>query len=349
MATIFISHASADRQLALIVKELLIRALRKTPTLTVFCSSDIGDMESGKKWFDQIMLNLRKASACVAIMTPQSVHSSPWVAYEAGGAYLRFQINPRRSRLFPVCAYGMTGAILPSPFNELQVRNLADRREVQILCREVATCLGHKRATTPRGTIRDVVAEASHGSPHWAYVDAALVGQRQGRSPFSIDSLIRQASTDVFCAGFALHHIATTPQVKDQLFDFLRVSSTRSVRIVISDPGKRRLFAGLRLVGETFLDDLQDSIRHFQNWLLEAKKEKLKGTLEVRRAPFIALTVNCIDPESSNGQLVVTPHILGKPLSAERPHVWLSRRRNPAVFSYYWDSYHDLFRRSVPL
>jgi hypothetical protein len=65
-----------------------------------------------------------------------------------------------------------------------------------------------------------------------------------------------------------------------------------------------------------------------------------------RLAPFIALTVLGIDADSSTGQLVVTPAILGRPLSAERPHFWLTRARQPEVFCYYWDTYQDLFRRS---
>jgi hypothetical protein len=59
LQTIFLSHASADRPLALMIKELLYRALGETPALKVFCSSDVGDIEGGKKWFDQIMQNLK--------------------------------------------------------------------------------------------------------------------------------------------------------------------------------------------------------------------------------------------------------------------------------------------------
>lgn len=228
MPGIFLSHASSDRHLALQMKELLKQSLQDTPSLTVFCSSDVGDIEGGKKWFDQIMQHLKKANACVSIMTPQSVYSSPWVAYESGGAYLRFEINPRRSRLFPVCAYGMTASILPSPFNELQVRHLADKAEIHSLCRELAGCLGNKKPRLPRKAIQEVMDEASKGSPHWAHVHQALVGQRQGSSPFSIDNMLKQASTDVFCAGFNLHHVATTPLLKNAFFEFLAKSPRES-------------------------------------------------------------------------------------------------------------------------
>lgn len=347
--TVFISHASADQSLAFTLKELLGRALENVaPGLKIFCSSDVGDIEGGKKWFDQIMNNLKRATACVAVMTPQSVYYSPWVAYEAGGAYLRFEMNPRRSRLFPVCAYGMTGGILPAPFNKLQVRDLAKQAEVQVFLREVAACLGRRSPKVPRTYIRALSEEAANGSPHWGYVSSALVGLRQQSSPFNLESLLKQASTDVFCAGFNLYHLATAPHLKKGIFEFLR-QSARSVRLLISDPAARRGYGAWRQVGPDFLHDLQKSVRSFRAWLSEAARLKLKGSLEIHRAPFVALSVTCIDPEASGGQLIITPAIVGKPISADRPHFWVSRRRQPAVFAYYWDTYHELFKRSPPL
>ncbi len=346
---IFIIHASADRQLALMLKGLLIEALQKgTAGLTVFCSSDF-DIKGGKRWFDQIMENLKLASACVAIMTPQSIYYSPWVAFEAGGAYLRFEINPKRSRLFPVCAYGIAGSNLPSPFKELQVRNLAAPKEVLTLCHELAQCIGKRTSKKPRRLITSLSAEAAKGSPYWSFVSPALVGQRQGSSPFSLESLLNQATRDVFCAGFNLFHIATTTHIKTELFNFMRNSPHRSVRILVSNPRKHRDFAAWRLVGSDYLTDLQRSTRNFWGWIAEAKKQKLEGQLSIRLASFIALNVLGVDADTSNGQLVVTPAIFRKPLSVDRPHFWLSRARQPEVFCYYWDSYQELFRRSTPI
>jgi len=38
--------------------------------------------------------------------------------------------------------------------------------------------------------------------------------------------------------------------------------------------------------------------------------KKLKGTLEIRGAPFVALTVSCIDPDTASDQLSLTPTII---------------------------------------
>jgi hypothetical protein len=221
------------------VKELFRSVFQDTkPAVTVFCSTDVGDIEGGKKWFDQIMRHLQQANVCVAIMTPQSIHFSPWVAYESGGAYLRFEISPKRSRLFPVCAYGIKGRTVPSPFNELQVRDLANFAEITTLCREIAACIGSRAHRIPRKLIHNIAAEAALGSPHWDLVHPTLVGQRQGSSPFSFDSLIKLAASEVFCAGFNLHHVATIPQHKIDVFKFLQHSPARKVRILVANPAK---------------------------------------------------------------------------------------------------------------
>ena len=349
MATIFISHASGDRVLAVKVKELLADAFRKArPRPTVFCSSDVGDIEGGKEWLEEIMRHLNEAAACVTLVTPRSAHGSPWVAYESGGAYLRFKANRTKSRLFPACAHGIPRSSLPAIFKHLQARDLSSSSDVVALVKEVASCVNATVQIT-RARVRDVVTEASAGTRHWEFVDQALVGQRQGSSPFSFESLLPEAKTDIACAGFSLHHIATSARCKAGVFDFLRDSPERTVRLLIADSTKPRHLALWKLVGPTFLTDLKKAELAFSGWLRQAKRERLKGRLVVARTPFVGVTVVCVDPEAHDAVLVLTPSIVGKPLSAERPHVVLTRSGQPAAFSYYWYAYQDLFNRSKPL
>ena len=156
---------------------------------------------------------------------------------------------------------------------------------------------------------------------------------------------MKQAKSDVFCAGFNLHNIATTAALKNALFDFLKDHPDRSVRLLISDYNARTQFAAWRAVGENFLKDLRESVQLFRTWPNQMRKKQLKGTLDVRCTTFIPLTIVCVDSETIDGQLIVTPNVPGRPLGVERPHFWVSRRYQPAVFAHYWDSYHDLFRR----
>ena len=350
MKTVFITHASVDRPLALLMKQLISNTFQVgRQSLSCFCSSDIGDIEAGKHWFNQILEKLRKANICIAIMTPQSLYYSPWVAYEFGGAYMKFAINPKQSRLFPVCAYGIRGGDLPSPFNELQARDLSNSREVWTLSQEIAKALVISTFRKPRSIIQKVVSEASNGSPYWSYVSRALVGQRQASSPFSLDAILKQAKTTLFCAGFNLHHVATRPEVKKTIFDFLRDTPTKTVKLLVSDPNKFKEFAAWQCVGQNFLADLQESVANFKEWISDSTAQKLEGKLDIRCAEFIPLTVIAIDPDASHAQIVLTPNVPQRPLGVERPNFWLSRKNQPAVFAHYWDSYNDLFTRAKPI
>lgn len=349
MATIFLSHASGDRILAMKVKAMLTGAFRAAqPRPSVFWSSDVGDIEGGKEWLDEIMRHLKQASVCVTLVTPRSCHGSPWVAYESGAAFLKFKAAPRASRLFPACAHGIQLGSMPSVFRHLQARDLSSAHDVVALIKEVASCISARCQISQRD-VGSVVEEASKGPRNWEFVDQALIGRRQGSSPFSFESLVPEAKTEIACAGFNLRHIATSAGCKQAIFKFLKDSPECRVRLLIADPGKPGHLALWKLVGPTFLTDLKAAESVFAGWLRESKRKRLAGTLEVATTAFVGVTVVCVDPEGSNALLVLTPSIVGKPLSAERPHVVLTRSGQPVEFSYYWDAYQDLFRRATRL
>jgi hypothetical protein len=343
--TVFVSHASVDAQLAIKLKSLLEEAIGAD----VFCSSDVGAIGGGKKWFDEIMRQLVGARVCVAVLTPKSIYFSPWVAFEAGAAYLRSEADPSHSRLWPVCAYGFTAGNIPEPFRELQVLNLADMNALNTLVAEIAGFL----AVSPRRAARAaraVQAEAVVGSPDWAHVSSALVGQRQESSPFNLLALLKYAKTSVFCAGFNLNYIATAPDILPRLLAWLKESPTRSVRLLVSDQATAQALLNVGLIEAKYLNDFHQSIQTFHSWKLAVKKRKLKEKqLDIRMAPFVALTVLAIDPDTNGGQIVLTPAIWGRSISAERPHFWLSKAWQGGVFAYYWDTYWELFKRATPI
>lgn len=350
MATIFISHASSDRDLAIKLKRCIEKAfLSREGSIDVFCSSDLGDIEGGKEWFPQIVENLKQSKVCISLLTPQSVFFSPWMAYESGGAYLRFAINSKESRLFPIAARGIRGESVPQPFSQLQLRHLSSRKEIATLLHEVGACIHRKPAKLTASEISELSSLATSGAGHWENVHTTIVGTRQDSSPLTVDALLPYAKTDLFCAGFNLLHIATTPALKRDLIEFLQDSSTRTVRLLLSDPSKPRNLRSWANVGASYLDDLRQSVREFGALIRLARNRKIAGKLDVRIAPFVSVTMVCVDAESSDAQLVITPVIHGRALSAERPHFWLSRRRQPLVFSHYLNTYEDVFRRARPL
>jgi len=347
---IFISHASVDRSLAIAVKHLLESAFdRPRSRVSIFCSSDIGDIEGGGEWLPQIMKPLWEAKVCISIMTPQSVHFSPWVICETGGAFLKHTIAPRKYKLFIACANGITTDTVPPPFRSIQPRNLSSSREITTMCREIGRTLGIHPNQGSRELRRVLITKAEKGSNYWPNVIGTLVGNRQDSSPFNFDSLLKDAKTDVFAAGFNLYNIAKSSSYRRRVISFLVNNPTAVVRFLVSNPRKQRHFRAWKLVGANYHKDLAEAIASFARWKREAKRRRVGNRLEIKSGYFVSTTVVCVDAESSEAKLVVTPVIFGRPLSSDRPHMILTRRRQPNAFSYYWDIYKEFFDRAPTL
>ena len=100
-------------------------------------------------------------------------------------------------------------------------------------------------------------------------------------------------------------------------------------------------------VEPTYMEDYKESINAFRDWIREAKGRNLSTQLYIRTTPIVAVTVLAIDPDSSSGQIVVTPTVLGRSYSAQRPHFWVSKGKHPAAFRYYWDAYKEIFNKAA--
>ena len=264
------------------------------------------------------------------------------MAYEAGGASLRAEAEPNKVRLIPVCASGLTPGQLPSPFNQLQIRSLANLSELQTLVKEIARFL---RVTPARFNARKLSTEAAVGSLDWGNVLPTLLGLRQESSPFNFLSLLNTAESSVFCAGFNLRYVAKTDKVWPAIVSWLKKSPGRTIRLLVSNTTDAPSFIRLQAVDQaTALSHLRESRRTFLSWKGLLKKLELdEDRIDIRTGPCIGLTVTAIDPEEPDGQLALTPTIFKKHLHADRPHFWVSKKRHQDIFNYYWDTYRDLF------
>jgi len=80
---IFISHSSADRDLA----ELLGRHIEAGgPDVRTFVASRAGDIRADTEWLRSVEKALREAEAYVILLTANSVQR-PWVSFETGAAW----------------------------------------------------------------------------------------------------------------------------------------------------------------------------------------------------------------------------------------------------------------------
>jgi len=340
---VFLSHASADDKLASLLESLLKKALKAK----VFRSSEKGAIGAGDEWFSTILTKLLSARVCIAILTPKSAYLTPWVLFEAGGGRLLSKHKPDRWKLVTVRAYGLRAEDAPAPLNPMQIPSLADRQALEKVIDEIAQFLGVTRRRNAR-LEQAVAKEAGRGSLDWRHVSSALVGARQGTSPFNFDALLKDAQTTVYCAGFNLHHIATSSDALDGLFKWLMAKRARSVRLMISDQVTADGLRKLGIVEAKHYRDFADSIRRFRKWEARSTARGVKASqIQIRTAASVGLTVLAIDPDSDRGQLVLTPTI--RPTSPDRPHLWISKALHPTVFHYYWDQYRLLFKDAKQL
>jgi len=127
--TIFISHVHTDEQSANTLELILKKAL--LGGLDVFNSSNRRSISVGDPWREKIIDTLKK-SKCVLILTsPESV-ASPWVNFEAGGAWVS------STRVIPCCIKGMKPSSLPAPLSHLQSINLESPDDLRVLVKHLA-------------------------------------------------------------------------------------------------------------------------------------------------------------------------------------------------------------------
>ena len=125
---VFISHAYADMELALLLKKALEDAF---PSATIFDSSDPSSTQPREEWVRKVLEHLQRSAIVVVIATERSMRRL-WVWFEAGAAW-----GPRPN--FVTCCIGaMHKGGLPAPFSNYTALSLTDARELELLFEEIA-------------------------------------------------------------------------------------------------------------------------------------------------------------------------------------------------------------------
>ncbi|MBL9144047.1 MAG: toll/interleukin-1 receptor domain-containing protein [Verrucomicrobiaceae bacterium] len=132
---VFISHASADADVAEKLAKLLCFALSLPPEDIRCTSVDGFRFPVGAAFGSQIRREVVKAKALVGIITPVSIRS-PYVLFELGARW------GTKFPLFPVLACGATPVDLEGPLQELNVVSLSKATDVFQLLDEIAETVG---------------------------------------------------------------------------------------------------------------------------------------------------------------------------------------------------------------
>lgn len=126
---VFLSHVHEDQYTANVLEEVIKKAL--LGGLEVFNSSNRKSISVGDPWRDVIVERLHSSRTLLVLATPESV-SSPWVNFEAGGAWVA------GNRVIPCCAKGMTPSSLPAPLSHLQAIDLSSSDDLRTLIKHLA-------------------------------------------------------------------------------------------------------------------------------------------------------------------------------------------------------------------
>jgi hypothetical protein len=114
---VFISHITAERELAMLLKEKIEKHF--LGLVNVFVSSDQVSIEAGASWLETLRAALKTADLQVVLCSPASI-GRPWVNFEAGAAWL--QGVP----VVPLCHSGLDPDHLPMPLATLQGGKVSD-------------------------------------------------------------------------------------------------------------------------------------------------------------------------------------------------------------------------------
>jgi len=107
--SIFISHDTSDKVLALLLKEFLEGLFLNS---SVFVSSE--DLHGGDVWIETLRESLQYASVILPVITQRSMNNR-WVLFEAGAGFCD-------RRTIPILADGVAFETLEAPFRFLQAR-----------------------------------------------------------------------------------------------------------------------------------------------------------------------------------------------------------------------------------
>lgn len=131
--SIFVSHISAESELAQALKKHLTRDF--LGSFEVFVSSDGRTIKAGSNWLDELSGGLRQAMALFVLCSEEAV-KRPWVNFEAGGGWVR------GIPVIPLCHSGMTPETLPIPLKLLQAVELGRAEGLRGLYEVAAERLG---------------------------------------------------------------------------------------------------------------------------------------------------------------------------------------------------------------
>lgn len=131
--TIFISHISEEKEVALLFKNEIERYF--LGMVDIFVSSDAKSIQLGSNWLDSITTGLRECAAILLFCSPYSI-KRPWINFECGAGW------GRGIEIAPICHSGLRPVDLPLPMSLLQGVEASNPKKIQEVFDLIARNLG---------------------------------------------------------------------------------------------------------------------------------------------------------------------------------------------------------------
>lgn len=156
---VFISHITEERNLAILVKELIETSF--LGMLDVFVSSDEHSISLGQRWLDSITGSLKNCNIEIVLCSPKSI-DRPWINFEAGAGWIR------DIPVIPLCHSGMEPAKLPLPLNLLQAAKVSEVSSMKLIFPVLAQSIGAK---VPAIDFMDFINSAKNFEDNYSFWD----------------------------------------------------------------------------------------------------------------------------------------------------------------------------------
>lgn len=129
---IFISHASTDKPVAILLKDEIDAVFGDE--VEVFVSSLPGNIDPGSDWLKIIQRKLELATVVIVLITPISIHR-PWIWFEVGASWLK--MAEQKKKIYPVCAPEIELGSLPEPLSRIHASSLGKIEDIKQLFRSL--------------------------------------------------------------------------------------------------------------------------------------------------------------------------------------------------------------------
>ena len=131
--SIFISHISEEKDLAIMIKEMLEN--KYVGFVDVFVSSDDESIPAGAKWLDNVIESLKTCAIAIILTSDKSV-KRPWINFEAGACWVR------EIPVIPICHSGLEQYDMPLPFKMLQGIKISEPTGLRSLFATISRTIG---------------------------------------------------------------------------------------------------------------------------------------------------------------------------------------------------------------